>query len=214
MVQSVAQMGAPTLACMCPTGSSKTRNRHPMRTDRRSFLALAPLSVASGVLAQDPAAREAASTVILVRHAETAADTNTTRDPELSESGQERAQALAALFAAAGVTHLFCSEYKRTAATLAPLAQALDLELKVISARDPNAQVNAILELPPGSVAAIAGHSNTTPGLVEALGASFARHPDAPAGAPRLLHDQHGRIFVVTGARPKGPALASLELRY
>ncbi|MFT7678568.1 MAG: phosphohistidine phosphatase SixA [Planctomycetota bacterium] len=191
-----------------------------MRTDRRSFLALAPLApltplaIASGALVQEPAAPKVASTVILVRHAETAADTNTTRDPELSEAGQERAESLGKLFAAAGVTHLFSSEYKRTAATLAPLAKSLGLKVEVVSARDPMEQVQAILELPAGSVAAIAGHSNTTPGLFEALGGNFARHPEAKEGAPTLMHDQHGRIFVATGSRVDGTALASLELRY
>ena len=184
-----------------------------MRTHRRSFLAHAPLAVAVRALPQDPASK-AASTVILVRHAETAADTNTTRDPELSEAGQERADSLTQLFAAAGVTHLFASEYKRTQATLAGLSKSSGLAIRIISAREPKAQVAAIGALPPGSVAAIAGHSNTTPGLVEALGGSFARHPDAPEGDPRLLHDQHGRIFVVTGPSAEGEARASLELRY
>lgn len=189
-----------------------------MRTHRRSFLALAPLAVAARVLPQDPVPTpKAASSVILVRHAETAADTNTTRDPELSEPGQERADALAMLFAAAGVTHLFASEYKRTQATLVGLSGSSELAIKIISARDPKAQVAAIEALPPGSVAVIAGHSNTTPSLVEALGGSFELHPDAPEapdGAPRLLHDEHGRIFVITGPSAAGPATATLELRY
>lgn len=176
-----------------------------MHLDRRALASLAPAALlAAGT--QDQAAETGPAAVVLVRHAETGGDTRTDRDPELSEAGEKRAAALAELLGHAGVTHLFASEYKRTQATLAPLAAAVEHEVQVVPARDAAAQIAALEALGPGSIAVVAGHSNTVPALVEALGGTFRRHPDAPKGAPTLLHDQYGRLFLQAGA--------TIELRY
>ena len=58
-----------------------------------------------------------AKIVFVVRHAEKRADDP--RDPRLSRTGVERASALAAMLAHAGVTHLYSSEFRRTHETFA-----------------------------------------------------------------------------------------------
>ncbi len=177
-----------------------------MQLNRRTLASLAPAALlAAGQDTERGAPKR--RTLVLVRHAETGGDTRTDRDPELSEAGAQRAADLASLFGHAGVTHLFSSEYKRTQATLAPLAEAAELKVQVISARDAEAQIRALDALPEGSVAVVAGHSNTVPALVQKLGGTFAQHPDAPEGPPTLLHDQYSRLFVLTGP-------STLELRY
>lgn len=177
-----------------------------------SLCAWLPLRVPVGEARPAPA--EKPVTVVLVRHAETAGSTRTGGDPELSEAGRGRARALARLLAHAGVTRLFSSEYARTRATLAPLAEALDAEVEVVSARDGAEQVERLRALPPGSVAVVAGHSNTVPGLVRALGGEVA---DLEEG--RLRHAEYDRLFLVTlpsgVALPPGDvAVQTLELRY
>lgn len=152
------------------------------------------------------------TTILLLRHAEKGTDD--ARDPELSERGTERAESLAELLEHAGVTHLFASEFRRTQATLAPLAEALGLDVEVVSARSPDEQVAALRALPAGAVAVVAGHSNTTPALVRALGGKLGRRPESRSGDV-LGKDEYGRLFVVVLPPPgRGVAVQTLELAY
>lgn len=152
-------------------------------------------------------------TVILVRHAEKAKDDP--RDPSLSEAGLARAVALADLVGKAGVTHLFASEYTRTQRTLAPLAKVSQLEVEVVSARLQPKLLKRLLELEPGSVAVVAGHSNTIPAIASALGATLSNLVETPRGA--MLGDgEYDRLFLLTlpPAVTKGVATKTIELRY
>lgn len=163
-----------------------------------------------------PAATSEASvslaTVIFTRHGEKATDDP--RDPSLSPAGEARAQALAALLARAGVTHLFATEFRRTQATLGPLASATGVTVTVVPAGAPDQLVAALRELPAGAVAVVAGHSNTLPGVIEALGGRV-RDASASGVQQMLADDVYDRLFVVT--LPRAPATgeaATLELRY
>jgi phosphohistidine phosphatase SixA len=163
----------------------------------------APTSAPTGPASSTaPAVPAAPVTVIFVRHGEKAQDDP--RDPSLSPAGAQRAADLAALLRVAGVTHLFASEYRRTQATLRPLAAASGREVAVHPAADADALLAALRGLPPGAVAVVAGHSNTLPKLVAALGAD-------PRG--EIPDDVDDRLLIVTvpppPARPR-----TLELRY
>jgi phosphohistidine phosphatase SixA len=191
-------LAAPMLACS-PAGASAP----PPAADAPA--AVVPASP------QPSATRAAPTTVILVRHGEKATDDP--KDPSLSPAGEARARALAAMLAGAGVTHCFASEFRRTQATLRPLAAAIGLEISVVPAADPQALVAALRQLPPGSVAAVAGHSNTVPALVTALGGSVRGTVDSPAG-PALPDDAYDRMFVVHVPAAKDEPSTTLELRY
>ena len=169
---------------------------------------------AEGLQTAEPPARPVASsrTVILLRHAEKGSDDR--RDPSLSEAGEARARALARLLSKAGVTQLFASEYKRTQATLAPLAAALDVPVVAHPASDSAGLVRRLRALPPGSVAVVAGHSNTVPELAAALGAALPALSETPRGA-MLAEEEYDRLFVLSFlATPAPGAPALLELRY
>ncbi len=116
------------------------------------------------------AAPEALTTVYVVRHAEKAA-TPGERDPELSEAGQARAAALARTLRSAGVEACFASQFRRTQATLQPLAKAAGLEVTVVQAGTEKALGAKILADWKGKTLAVAGHSNTVPAILKALGA-------------------------------------------
>jgi len=176
-------------------------------------LLVVPLLVERAVAGQDAALELLEpTTVFFLRHAEKGTDD--ARDPELSERGTERAAALAELLEHAGVTHLFASEFRRTQATLAPLAEALGLEVEIVSARSPDVQVAALRALPAGSVAVVAGHSNTTPALVRALGGEVGRLKASRSGDV-LGEDEYGRLFVVVLPPPeRRVAVQTLELAY
>ena len=143
--------------------------------------------------------------VFFVRHAEKAEDDP--RDPTLSATGAARADALARLLEPTGVTHLFASQYRRTRLTLEPLAGVIDREITTIRAQDVPAQIAALRELPSGSVAVVAGHSNTIPALICDLGG----HPaDLDCSAnPQLPESDYGRLFLLLL-----PAQETLTLHY
>ncbi len=156
-----------------------------------------------------------ARTLILVRHGEKL--TEDPRDPELSEAGEARAAELARVLGESKVSHLFSTAYKRTRATLAPLASAQGLEIAEYDPRDMPAFMASIKQLPPGSVAVIAGHSNTTPGLYKSLSgkdaAEVEQHPRHGALLPDTAYD---RLFVVALVEREGEldCVSSVELRY
>ena len=148
-------------------------------------------------------------TIVVVRHAEKGDDDPT--DPSLSEKGVLRALELAPLFGSAGVTHLFASEFQRTQQTVAPLSKAAEVDVQIVPARDPKALLSALKDLPRNSLAVVAGHSNTVPGLVAALAPSAPLVQDAKALA--LSEADYDRLYVITQWEA-GKGAAVLELRY
>ena len=117
------------------------------------------------------------TTVILVRHAEKAAtgdpefDPASPSDPPLNAAGRDRAEALARTLGEAGVTAIFSSEFERTHQTVAPLADALGLQVTTHPAGDTPGLVARISAGHVGGTVVISGHSNTVPAIIEALGA-------------------------------------------
>jgi phosphohistidine phosphatase SixA len=180
-----------------------------------SLLILVPAQDSgSGPRGPDPALPLEAVTVIALRHAEK--DLQDPRDPELTAEGRARARDLTRLLRSAGVTHLFSTDWRRTRQTLAPLAAELDLAIEVYSARSLDAFAKHLAGLGPGSVAVVSGHSNTTPGLVLALG---GRVQDSVSlrGTPALADFEYDRLFVTVLPAPGAehpPAVKTLELRY
>ncbi len=149
-------------------------------------------------------------TIVVVRHAEKGADDP--RDPSLSDEGRLRAEALARLLAKSGVTHLFASEFKRTSQTLEPLSRSSGASIRIVSARDPAALLTVLEDLPRGSVAVVAGHSNTVPGLVQRLAPDSELVRTAP-DTLALTEADYDRLYVITQwARERGAGV--LELRY
>lgn len=121
--------------------------------------------------------------VFLVRHAEKVDDS---ADPDLSAEGLERAAVLARMLADAGITHIHSTDYKRTRQTGEPLARALGLEIRSYDPRDLPG-LAAHLAATPGRHLVL-GHSNTTPGAVEALGGD----PVSP-----IDEAEYDRLYVV-----------------
>ena len=181
---------------------------------RYLLIPLLGLALGASLEFSSPTESTQPTTVIVLRHAEADTSDRSNRDPNLSEVGAARAEALTKLLAEAGVTHLFCSEYQRTHDTLLPLSVAVEREPVEVSARTPDEQVKLLRALPPGSVAVVAGHSNTAPGLVEALGVTplgIERHPEHGL---LLDHDEYDRLFVVTLSPSAEVSTSLIELRY
>lgn len=133
-----------------------------------------------------PALAEAQKMVLVVRHAERADDGSmpgemlNQTDPELSTAGKARAARLAEMLADSGVTAVYATEYKRTQNTGAPTATKLGLTVQTMGARDTNALVAKLGADHADDIVLVIGHSNTVPGVIQALGGpTFSLGEDA-----------------------------------
>ena len=110
------------------------------------------------------------TTIILVRHAEKAAEP--AADPALTAAGASRAEMLADLVKDAGVQAVISTQFIRTRTTAAPAAARLGLPVDVLDARlTARATADSLLARHRGHTVLVVGHSNTVPAIVEALGA-------------------------------------------
>ncbi|MCA8959208.1 MAG: nuclear transport factor 2 family protein [Planctomycetes bacterium] len=144
--------------------------------------------------------------VIAVRHAEKQKDTATAKvgdDPALTELGTRRAETLAALLRDVPVDRIYATEYQRTRLTVAPTAEAKKLETQVIPARETNELARRVETDERGKTVLVAGHSNTIPALIRALGV-----PEVP----NLSESDHDDIFVVTLSPGRAPSLLRLHV--
>jgi probable phosphoglycerate mutase len=123
--------------------------------------------VCSFLLALAVSTATAQSTIFIVRHAEKA---DATKDPDLSEAGHARAEALATMLKDANITAIYATDFKRTQQTAAPLAKALGISSTNLAAKD-IAALTAKLRSSNGN-ALVVGHGDTIPTLIKALAIS------------------------------------------
>jgi broad specificity phosphatase PhoE len=128
------------------------------------------------------------TTVILVRHAEKNIEPNNP-DPDLSPAGQARAAELARVLGSTPIDAIYATNFKRTQQTVKPLADKLGLVPSVIDAKSTTDLVNRIVSANRGQTVLVSGHSNTVPGIVNALGGGSS--PDIP-------DNEYDNMFVVT----------------
>lgn len=159
-----------------------------------------------------PAAAAAAEcdsgTAFVVRHGEKhmTGDDAKDRDAPLSPEGLERAQALAAALADAGIDAVYSSPYRRTTGTAQPLAERLNLPVQTVSVAEKDAQAAIAAKVMAeacGREALVVGHSNTVPALLRAFGAP---------GVQEIEDDQYDNLYVVRWR--KGAAAELLNLHY
>lgn len=143
-----------------------------------------PSPGAQGSLDDLPAA-ESPVVVYLVRHAEKADDG--TDDPPLTVAGHIRVRILTTMLTDVDLTQVHTTDWQRTQDTARPIAEAAGLDLSVYDAGD-LAGFAAAIRATPGKHF-VAGHSNTTPELVKALGGD----PGWP------IHEmEYDRLYIVT----------------
>lgn len=127
-------------------------------------------------------------TIILVRHAEKVIDPNNP-DVDLTPAGQARAQEIARMFGGAGISAIYATQYQRTQQTVKPLADQLGLPVTVVNSKSTAELLAQIRARNSGETIFIAGHNNTVPEIVAALGGP--QYPTIP-------ESQYDNLFVVT----------------
>ena len=149
-----------------------------------------------------PLAAHAQTTVVVVRHAEKAADQG--KDPHLTEAGEERAALLDDMLRMLPLGGLYTSEYHRTRETLVPLAERTGVEIVTVPARESVETLTAerLLADHPDQLVVIASHSNLAPAIVEAL---------SGAEAPEIDEATYDELFVVTLHEDGAPHMLRLK---
>ena len=104
--------------------------------------------------------------VIIVRHAEKADDG--TKDPPLTAAGKERASKLNQILVDFTIDAVYATPFKRTQETLAVIAESRKLAVKSYQPNDANF-AKEVLQENLGKTIVVAGHSNSSPALVNKL---------------------------------------------
>jgi len=112
------------------------------------------------------------------------------RDPDLTDRGQARAEALVRWFKGKKLVAIYVSDYERTRRTAGPLASKRGIVLKLYDPSDTPALI-AMVKAEPGPVLVV-GHSNTVPDIVEQLGGT---RPGP------LAHPDFGDIWTIAGGK-------------
>lgn len=142
-------------------------------------------------------------TVILVRHAEKMIVPPENKDPDLSPAGQARAQELARVFGETGIAAIYATQYKRTQQTVKPLADKLGLAVTQVEAKKTPELVKQIRARNAGQVIFIAGHNNSVPEIIAALGG-----PQLPI----IPEEEFDNLYILT-VRSDGSAKL-LKMKY
>src|SRR5688572_12587249 len=109
------------------------------------------------------------TTVIFIRHAEKKVEPDNP-DPDLSPAGEARAQEIARMFANTGVNAIYATQFKRTQQTVKPLSDKLGIQVTQVPAKNSADVVKQIREQHMGKVIFVAGHNNSVPEMIAALG--------------------------------------------
>lgn len=131
------------------------------------------------------------ATVLLVRHADIDLPPSS-NDPPLNSAGMERANELVHVAGLEGITAVFTSSLARTKQTVGPLAARLGIQPREVP--PPPVFAEEILSGTVGQVVLVAGHSNTVPQMIEALG--------APPLSFAIGEREFDNLFVVTVLGP------------
>lgn len=137
----------------------------------------------------DEQSQQSPMTVILVRHAEKAIVPPENKDPDLSAAGVARAEAIRKMFGDAGVAAIYATQFKRTQQMAKPLAEKLGLTVTQADARNTADLVKQIRAKNAGQVIFVAGHNNTVPEIIAALGG-----PKLPV----IPETEYDNLFILT----------------
>jgi broad specificity phosphatase PhoE len=132
--------------------------------------------------------RRPVTTVILIRHAEKIIDPNNP-DVDLSAAGQVRAQEIARIFGDAGINAIYATQYRRTQETVKPLSDKTGVPVTIVDSKNTADLLAQIRAQHSGQTILIAGHNNTVPEIIAALGG-----PQYPT----ISESEYDNLFIVT----------------
>ena len=138
-----------------------------------------------------------ASVFFLVRHAE---KLDESRDPPLTDLGNERARTLARMLADTQIDAIWSSDFLRTRNTGGPLSEATGVGIELYDTNDLPSLADTLLSSTGRHL--VVGHSNTTPQLVRLLGGE----PGAD-----IADDEYDRLYVLVHRPGMGTTTALMR---
>lgn len=129
----------------------------------------------------------------LLRHAQKQDDGS--KDPSLTDGGQQQGQHLARLLQHADIKRIYSTDYRRTRETVAALSELTGIEVRVYDPSGLEAFARALQQR--GENAVIVGHSNTTPQLIRMLGGEAEAMSESDYGDLYQLQMHQGHIITV-----------------
>jgi len=151
---------------------------------------------------------QATTTLVFVRHTDTVGMLPETSDPSLSATGFQRAELLADFVqdidVVAGVDAIYASDNQRTQQTAAPLADRLNLEVRLADHYDVEPFMAQVLDEHKGQIVLVVTQSDIVASLVEELHGS--------KNIPVIEANEYGNIYIVT--IPWFGKVKTLRLRY
>ena len=143
---------------------------------------------------------DAQQAIFLVRHAEQSVETD---DPELTETGKQRAKRLASVLKDAGINVIYTTERKRSIQTAEPAEQLLNIARKQLALRDLDGLVAQLRNQNAHDRILVVSHHLVLPRLLKALG--------HPSEFTIQLHE-YDNLFVIIPKSEGSPMV--LRLRY
>ncbi len=141
-------------------------------------------------------------TILVVRHAEKQA---AGADPCLTDEGKLRAEKLRVALERVRIGAVFATDLCRTLETVKPAADERGLAITRIDDAKTDDLVAALGALAPGTVALVAGHSYTIPGLMKSLG-----FPDPVS----IVGDAYDNLWVVRYDATGAQSTSLLNMKY
>ncbi len=135
-------------------------------------------------------------TIILVRHAEKdISETADKNDPMLTTAGVQRSQRLVEIVKRYKPGAVYSTNLKRTQTTVEPIARHRKLEIKIYDPRKQNELIDEIMRSKTKRFV-VSGHSNTIPGLANALGKKelFKNLDESEYGAIWIIRIKDGQV--------------------
>lgn len=128
-------------------------------------------------------------TIVLVRHAEKDYTNPKDPNPSLNPVGKERAKLLEQAVRKYKLQAAYTTDFTRTRDTIAPLVEKRKIPVTVYNPKDLTSLANELKSLKKNRRVIVAGHSNTTPRVVNLL-IGEQKFPDQP-------ESEYHKIFVV-----------------
>ena len=108
--------------------------------------------------------------VWIVRHAEKDISNPAERDPDLTQEGYKRAEALMKTLKSKKIDSIFSTDYKRTKLTGFPLADRIGIAIQTYDPTKATALISSLKNNAADKSVLIIGHSDTILELIEVLG--------------------------------------------
>lgn len=144
----------------------------------RSLIFVSLIIFSSSFLGCHKATVENPTMIYLVRHAEKAQPiqmaelmSTPSKDPELSETGKNRAQLLKELMAKEDISGIFSTAYKRTMHTVQPLSDSLSIPIQTYDMQNVKGIIDSLITETSGKRFLFSGHSNTILPIIDYLNA-------------------------------------------